>query len=66
MILNLQPRDLGLLDCVVEECDLRFGDEEQERILGVVEEVLGARCGNGHVEEGDDDRLDGEGGGGNG
>lgn len=41
MILNLQPRELGLLDCVVEECDLRFGEEEQERILAVVAEVLG-------------------------
>lgn len=57
MILNLQPRDLGLLDCVVEECDLRFSEEEQERILSVVEEMLGALVGDG---EGDDG-INGEG-----
>lgn len=44
----------------MEECDLRFGDEEQERILGVVEELLGARCGNGNLGEADDGR-EGEG-----
>ncbi|MCJ1391294.1 hypothetical protein MMC18_004157 [Xylographa bjoerkii] len=36
MLMNLRPRDLGLLDCVVEECDERFGVEEQEGILRVV------------------------------
>lgn len=29
----------------MEECDLRFSEEEQERILSVVEEMLGARVG---------------------
>ena len=43
MVLNLRPRDLGFLDCVVEECDERFNAEEQEAILGIVCEVLG--CG---------------------
>lgn len=41
MTLNLRPQDLGLLDCVVEECDLRFTEEQQEQILGIVAEVLG-------------------------
>ena len=36
MLANLRPRDLGLLDCVVEECDERLGAGEQEGILGVV------------------------------
>ncbi|KAA6414537.1 MAG: hypothetical protein FRX48_01286 [Lasallia pustulata] len=35
MILNLRPADMGLLDCVVEECDMRFSAEEQEEILRV-------------------------------
>lgn len=41
MILNLRPQDLGLLDCVVEECDLRFTEDEQEQILGIIGRVLG-------------------------
>lgn len=61
MILNLQPRDLGLLDCVVEECDLRFGEEEQERILAVVEEVLGP---GGGFEVGEGNGTNGDEGGG--
>lgn len=61
MILNLQPRELGLLDCVVEECDLRFSEEEQERILSVVEEVLGPRGGDRDLWEGD--RVNGDEGG---
>ena len=36
MILNLRPLGMGLLDCVVEECDFRFSAGEQEEILGVV------------------------------
>lgn len=41
MILNLRPQDLGLLDCVVEECDLRFTEEQQEQMLGIIAGVLG-------------------------
>lgn len=41
MILNLRPRDLGFLDCVIEECDERFSAEQQEGILRVVEGVWG-------------------------
>ena len=42
MILNLRPQDLGLLDCVVEECDLRFTEQQQEQILGIIAGVLGS------------------------
>ena len=42
MILNLRPSDLGLLDCVIEECDLRFTEEQQLEILKVVGNVLGS------------------------
>ncbi|MCJ1432375.1 hypothetical protein MMC27_001731 [Xylographa pallens] len=45
MLVNLRPRDLGLLDCVVEECDERFGAGEQEGILRVV--------GGGEEQEGE-------------
>ncbi|MCJ1244803.1 hypothetical protein MMC30_002003 [Trapelia coarctata] len=43
MITNLKPEDLGFLDCVVEECDLRFSAEEQEEILRVVGECIGGQ-----------------------
>ena len=41
MIVNLRPRDLALLDCIVEERDERFTEQDQERILEIVGEVLG-------------------------
>lgn len=40
MIINLAPEELGLLDCLVEECDLRFSEEDQQGILEVVRDVL--------------------------
>lgn len=63
MILNLRPQDLSLLDCVVEEIDLRFGIDEQERILEVVGRVLGREdggeeeMGEGGDEEGEDEEM---------
>lgn len=50
MILNLRPDNAGVLDCVVEELDQRFGEGEQEAILGVVRRVLGASGGEGEGE----------------
>lgn len=55
MVANLRPENLGLLDCVVEECDERFGMERQEEIVRVVGDVLGREGGEG---------VDGDGGGG--
>lgn len=52
MILNLRPMDMGLLDCVIEECDMRFSAEEQEGILRVVGEVLGGGGGEGENGKG--------------
>ena len=68
MILNLRPQNLGLLDCVVEECDERFNETQQSEILGIIMEVLGGGEGedsqqhgaNGHVEG--NEGLDREGG----
>lgn len=40
MLINLMPEELGLLDCIIEECDLRFSEEEQVGILGIVRDVL--------------------------
>ena len=54
MIVNLRPDNLGLLDCVVEECDERFTAEQQDEIVGIIGNVLGK-------EDGD---ADGEGAGG--
>ena len=48
MILNLRPAQMGLLDCVVEELDVRFGEEEQEGLLRVVRGGLGG--GEGGVD----------------
>lgn len=69
MITNLKPQDLGFLDCVVEECDLRFSQEEQEEILRVVGECFGGE-GEGEGMEVDEvrgvnggQREDGEDGG---
>lgn len=45
MIANLRPDNLGLLDCVVEECDERFTAERQEEIVRVVGDVLGREGG---------------------
>jgi hypothetical protein len=52
MIVNLRPHNAILLDCVVEECDERFSEEAQIRILGIVEEVLGRREEAGNAMEG--------------
>ena len=41
MIVNLRPQDIGLLDCVIEECDERFSQEEQLQILEIIRDVLG-------------------------
>lgn len=40
MIINLAPEELGLLDCLIEECDLRFSEDDQQGILEVVRDVL--------------------------
>ena len=41
MIVNLRPESLGLLDCVVEECDERFTAEQQDEIVAIIGNVLG-------------------------
>ena len=41
MIVNLRPDNLGLLDCVVEECDERFTAEQQDEIVAIIGNVLG-------------------------
>ena len=61
MMLNLRPKELGLLDCVVEECDMRLKEEQQEGILECIRRVRGGqegiagdgvRNGNGEQKEG--------------
>lgn len=41
MMLNLRPKELGLLDCVVEECDMRLTEDQQEAVLECVRRVMG-------------------------
>lgn len=62
MMLNLRPQDLGLLDCVVEECDLRFTEEEQEQILEIIGRVLGD-ADSMDVDGGGEANANGDGGG---
>ena len=50
MVVNLRPEELGLLDCVVEECDERFTAERQDEILKVIGDVLGRGGGDGGEE----------------
>lgn len=52
MIVNLRPGNLGLLDCVVEECDERFSSEQQDEIVRVVGDVLGREEDDGGGEIG--------------
>ena len=52
MILNLRPMELTLLDCVVEECDERFSQKQQEEILRIVGEVLGGEGAGGNENGG--------------
>ena len=40
MIMNLRPASRVVLDCVVEECEERFTEETQDRILEIIAEVL--------------------------
>ena len=54
MMINLRPSDLGLLDCVIEECDLRFTEEQQVEMLEIVGSVLGRKE---EVEAGDGDMV---------
>ena len=63
MIANLRPESLGLLDCVVEECDERFTAERQDEIVKIVGDVLG-RDGDGdgvHGEVVNGDGVNGDG-----
>lgn len=46
MIVNLRPEILGLLDCVVEECDERFTAEQQDEIVRIIGDVLGREGGD--------------------
>ena len=52
MITNLKPQDPGFLDCVIEECDMRFSAEEQEDILRIVGECIGGEGEGMEVENG--------------
>ena len=38
--MNLKPRGLEVLDCIVEECDERFSEMQQEEIVRIVGEVF--------------------------
>ena len=41
MILNLRPGDLNLLDAIIEECDDRYSEDQQQEMLQIVRAELG-------------------------
>ena len=59
MIVNLRPSDLGMFDYIVEECDERFTEEQQQEILAIVEDVLGGGEET-HGVQNENGELDGE------
>lgn len=61
MIVNLRPGNLGLLDCVVEECDERFSTEQQDEIVRIVGDVLGREGEGGENGETGEERVNGDG-----
>lgn len=66
MILNLRPDNLGLLDCMVEECDERFTAEQQDEIVGIIGDVLGSEGREANGEGNNNNEAYGEGANGNG
>lgn len=66
MILNLRPDNLGLLDCMVEECDERFTAEQQDEIVGIIGDVLGSEGGEVNGEGNNNNEAYGERANGNG
>ncbi|KAL9602669.1 MAG: hypothetical protein Q9219_001659 [cf. Caloplaca sp. 3 TL-2023] len=52
MMLNLRPKELGLLDCVVEECDMRLTEEQQEEVLETVRRCMGEVVTRGGLRNG--------------
>ena len=41
MILNLRPQRPVFLDCIIEECDARLSQSQQEEVLQIIAEHLG-------------------------
>ncbi|KAI9811770.1 MAG: hypothetical protein M1827_005315 [Pycnora praestabilis] len=59
MILNLRPDGVGVLDCVVEEMEIRLDEGKQEEILRIVGDVLGReKVVDGEGEEGMEEGAD--------
>ncbi|MCJ1312378.1 hypothetical protein MMC25_006052 [Agyrium rufum] len=58
MVMNLRPGDMGVLDAVVEECDGRFGEGEQEGLLGIVSADGGDGEGGENGDNGDTSRME--------
>ncbi|KAK4122721.1 hypothetical protein N657DRAFT_656825 [Parathielavia appendiculata] len=54
-ILNLRPLSSALLSTAIEDMEERFGDEEQNKIVDIIGEVLG------RPEPADGDEMDAEG-----
>ncbi|KAK7746822.1 hypothetical protein SLS53_002010 [Cytospora paraplurivora] len=41
MILNIRPENVAILNCIVEDAESRFNEDQQNEMLAIIEEVLG-------------------------
>lgn len=41
MILNIRPENVAILNCIVEDAESRFNEDQQTEMLAMIEEVLG-------------------------
>ncbi|KUI58647.1 DNA-directed RNA polymerase III subunit rpc9 [Cytospora mali] len=41
MILNVRPENIAILNCLVEDAESRFNEDQQNEMIAIIEEVLG-------------------------
>ncbi|TPX07894.1 uncharacterized protein E0L32_010469 [Thyridium curvatum] len=60
MIINLRPGSIPALNCIVEDMVERLYDHQQEEVLGIISETLGAFPAPEETAEGDEGAADEE------
>lgn len=41
MILNVRPENSAILNCLVEDAESRFNEDQQNEMVAIIEEILG-------------------------
>lgn len=41
MILNVRPENVAILNCLVEDAESRFNEDQQNEMVAIIEETLG-------------------------